>query len=331
MAKKQEKIDKFILECNKEFSKNGRSDLFIKAENAIISTRRGAYILKFAKEVAGADIEKLTNGVINTNYAVEIFNFAQEIKGINVNKLADAVIKLKDMEYIYYFACYIQGADIEKLQDAIIQIRNAEFIYKFAKDVKNSNLDKLTQAISHTKSSEFIYKFALLDKVDGSKLNNAILHSIDLNYILLFAKDIKGADKDAIMREVIRRGFSQYIYRFANEIEGANLERLTDAMVNIGQSEYIFLFLFIKGVNVDKIVDSIIANGDITYMFRALRCVDEKNIDRLAKIILNSKSIYSRELILEEIKRGKQLARLRKSYQNKYYDAMEEILDTFNH
>lgn len=104
-----------------------------------------------------------------------ILRFAKEIKGANIEKLEDAIIKTRSADNILKFATDVDGANIEKLENAIIEIGDARYIFEFATEIKGANIEKLRKAVVKTKDEHYIHGF----KVEfGSNLGNSFKNMV---------------------------------------------------------------------------------------------------------------------------------------------------------
>ena len=148
---------------------------------AVINSKLANFIYLFAKNIKGANIEKLEDGIIETQNIEWIYQFAKNIKGANIEKLEDKIIKTQNAVYIYYFAKNIKGANIEKLEDGIIKTQNAEYICYFAEYVKGANIEKLEDGIIETQDAQYIYYFARNINGANKKRLKAEIKKININ------------------------------------------------------------------------------------------------------------------------------------------------------
>ena len=163
-----------------------------KLENAIIELKNARDIYKFARVVKGANIEKLENAIIETVtknvehiYEKEvdyIIYFARDVKGANIEKLENAIIETKKPFYIYFFALNIEGANIEKLENAIIATKLVKFMQEFALNVKGANIEKLKNAIIETNDSSLM---SLMCEVLGVNVNKEKMTDVEIHKVLM--------------------------------------------------------------------------------------------------------------------------------------------------
>ena len=96
----------------------------------------------FAEYIRGANIKKLEEAIIETRDGENIYKFARDIKGVNIKNLEDAIIETGDVNFIYYFAIDIKGANIIKLNNARKQILERQETKK-----KPEEIDKLVDQL----------------------------------------------------------------------------------------------------------------------------------------------------------------------------------------
>ena len=154
-----------------------------------------------------------------------MFYFARNIKGANIEKIEDAIIAYGDFEFIYYFATEVEGADIEKLEDAIIATGNAEYIYLFARDVKGANKEKLLHALINIQD---IYYIDMLTELIQNEMNKDLespKNSEEDSLSLLFSSITEKTNLGSYLIELnlpfkTRKKFINYL--FANMEKGNN-------------------------------------------------------------------------------------------------------------
>ena len=122
------------------------------AFDAVIEYKNPEYIYLFARDIEGANIQKLEDEIIQIDRVRYIYNFARYVKGANIPRLEDAMCKSQDANiekahYIYLFAGYIKDANIDKLCDAICETQDFWPIFSFARDINGANIEKLEDAV----------------------------------------------------------------------------------------------------------------------------------------------------------------------------------------
>ncbi len=120
-------------------------------------------IIKQAKEFIAKGKKKkfnaLQNDIAQSGDAYKIYRFARDVAGADIEKLEDAMIQTDDFDLVCWFAADVQGADIVKFEDAAINSGDAFNIYYFAECVKRANIEKLWNALQATNDSFFIKEF----------------------------------------------------------------------------------------------------------------------------------------------------------------------------
>ena len=121
-----------------------------------------AYVLKFAKDVPGADIEKLQTALIESKHPSPktYYNFAKSVEGADPDKLAEALIEVltrknsifnaenspQNIVYATLFAKNIYRAPVDDLQEIVLSFGLPQDIVEFAKDVPGADKDRLHKA-----------------------------------------------------------------------------------------------------------------------------------------------------------------------------------------
>ena len=126
------------------------------------------YIYQFARDVKGANIEKLENAIIETNDVGYIYLFAKDVKGANIEKLENAIIATNRVKFMQEFAKNVKGANIEKLENAIIEINNPSLI-SFMRKV----LDDKEMTDAEIQMAKRKYIFSLLDNI--GEIDNGVM------------------------------------------------------------------------------------------------------------------------------------------------------------
>ena len=146
-----------------------------------------------------------------------MFYFARDIKGANIEKIEDAIIAYGDFEFIYYFAEEVEGANIEKLEDAIIATGNAEYIYLFASDVKGANKEKLLHALINIQDIDYIDMLTELIQNEINKDLESPKNSEEDSLSLLFSSITEKTNLGSYLIELnlpfkTRKKFINYLF-----------------------------------------------------------------------------------------------------------------------
>jgi hypothetical protein len=157
----------------------------------------GVALLDFAKEVPGADTNKLEKHLLSSiAHPKIIYNFAK-LEGADTKKLAEALMtsllskdsnynydKVKNnMKYVTFFARNIPGAPIEELQNIILEKAQAYETVEFASNVKGADIKKLQDRV--------------IELGDPQEMEN-------------FANEVKGANRKLLMDAAEKQRYLGY-------------------------------------------------------------------------------------------------------------------------
>ena len=243
-------------------------------------------------------LEKVKNSIIVKSKYGKIENMSEV-------DIADAIIEIIAPESIYKRAVKAEGSIIIELAKAIIETNDAEYIYYFAKDIKGAPIDLLEDAIIKTGSTKFMYLFAR--DVEGAhvdKLLDGILGVgyIDLNCLLSFARDVKGAPVIRIARIFIKTKKARKIYEFALLVKGAPIDELADAIIEIGDPIFICEFASdIEGAPISKLLKAILKVGDLIDLCRFAKQVKGIGIDEVYLLAKRLMALAKKEKCYAEI------------------------------
>ena len=136
------------------------------------------------------------------------------------------VLAKKKMEWKCYWECMDEKLDDNKLwcwwvykwgknrvkwllKDAIVKSKDQVFIFKFARDIKS-------------------YSINFYDS-----LMEVILEGGDVQRILRYAEEIKGANITKLADAIIASKNPKYIYEFAQKVENAPVSKLINALAEL--------------------------------------------------------------------------------------------------
>jgi len=160
-------------------------------QEAVIQSKNPEWCTWFAREIAGADIERLQEVVIQSGNIEWCYNFAQYVPCADIERLQEVVIQSNDPYWCYKFAYYVPGADIQRLQKIVIQSKDPEWCYRFACDVPDADIQKLQEVVIQSGDPEWCYYFALnVPDADINKLFKIVRKSCDKSWIDKFISDI---------------------------------------------------------------------------------------------------------------------------------------------
>ena len=146
------------------------------------------YIYQFARDIKGANIEKLENAIIETNDAMYIYQFARDVKGANIEKLENAIIATNLVKFMQEFAKNVKGANIEKLENAIIEINNPSLISVMRKVIDDKEMTDAEIQMAKRK-----YISSLLDNI--GEIDNGVMLGIYLGCFISPESTVEDLEK----------------------------------------------------------------------------------------------------------------------------------------
>lgn len=263
-------------------------------------------IYELAKTGIDIPIEEITDAIIKVGNAYDLFLFARDIPEAPIDVLLNALLLKNDARSLKCFA-YIFNDELNDRLDEIthrmIQIGNSEQIFDYAISVNNLSIDKMVDAIIATEDSKYILNYAKKVQKNSkavAKLCEAMIQYGKVADIYYFAKEIKGADKEALIKKICESGNEEYIYRVALNIEEAPLVELRDAIIKTGKPTYIFKFA--KNIKhplyyfYDDLCDAILEVADPCQIILFAKEIEYVDVDKFADAIIQTKNpryIYS--------------------------------------
>ena len=136
--------------------------------------------------------------------------------------------------------------------------------------------EKRQQAIIERGDAVDAYRFARdVEGADVNALQAVVVERGNGWDTYQFARDIEGADIDALQRVVLERGGGRHAYLFARDIEGADVAALQQVVIERGDGYYAYLFARdIEGADIDALQDVVIERGDGWDAYRFARDIE---------------------------------------------------------
>lgn len=203
-------------------------------EDFVIRQNNPSLIYRLAYELDSNDykITRLENAIVKTidhRSSYYILRFARELKGANIKKLQNALINNGNIVQVARFGCIIPGADKDFIEHFIVQSNNAKAAYYFLRYAGRSNTNRLKPIILKSKRPRYLYALAFLthDKEEFNQIQDLIINSNSFMYMRLLAKHMKNADVDRIVNRIIASGNVVEMKRLHNMIKSDRLEKLS--------------------------------------------------------------------------------------------------------
>ena len=279
-------------------------------------------IYKLACNDNGNSIEFFQDIIISGNELEYIYLFARDVKGADIQKLQSKLIELSlylmNIEYLYLFARDVPGADKKALEEAIYEsapcfdetdveyedkyIDDEKFIkdhnlflcadylvYLFASEIEGADIIRLEQLLQRP-----YYEYVFARDVPGAdilQLENRVCSSWDDDVKLLFAKNIPSANLDKIAKSLEE---PKEIYEFAMAFPETDIvvleQKIIDCM-NEGMEEYDYLLKLAqnaKGFDFDLLSRALYEKcNSLLKLTRFVRNLDGLNMPLIEKTALS--------------------------------------------
>lgn len=155
--------------------------------------------------------------------------------------------------------------------------KTIEFITEYLKEKKDRSQKEEKRVLKHMRPQS-LYRVIERNTVftNKEKMLNALIETGDIEYMYKAAILMKREDNIYISRiqdYIMKSGQVKYIIDFACNIQNADMDKLEDTIIALGDAQYIYEFLVkvmaSKGkVNVEKLVNAIIAAKDAEYIYK---------------------------------------------------------------
>ena len=124
-----------VREFGFDFVKNYEIPLNLTDARNLYGRKLKDYIIHGKAILTKDELKLLEKKIIKLGEPYYIINFAKNVKGADLEKLTDAICKVDDVYYIYKFGKAVKGANIEKLFYAVQESEDEKMMELFARDV----------------------------------------------------------------------------------------------------------------------------------------------------------------------------------------------------
>lgn len=149
---------KVMKKINSKLNISNRINFFNTLALSIIETHNASKIYLFSLILDELPISIMEEGIIKTReYATEnrteeyVVKFSRNVAGANVGKLAEHICAFGNAQDIYDFAKYTPNAPINELAIAIMHSKNYELITLFAFEVPNAPKNEMLERVVKAK------------------------------------------------------------------------------------------------------------------------------------------------------------------------------------
>lgn len=181
----------------------------------------------FAAEVPGADTEELQERVIESGDPGAALIMARMVPNPDTEALQEVIVEHGEPDTVVAFAQVSPGADIPRLHEVVLERGTILDNYQFAREVPGADTARFQRemiAISERNPhsgmniSSCAYSYARYgDDLDVPALEKALLHGTDAGYMLMFARDVRGADVKTIGYRVAEVGSVREMRDYAEQ------------------------------------------------------------------------------------------------------------------
>lgn len=187
-----------------------------------------------------------------------------------------------------------------------------DFNIKYGKDlIKNNSsiFDKIQKEIIESKNVAHACFFACDTNYLTYKMQEIILKSNNLKYIVLFARCVKNADIKALQKAILESSSPErikYLCKFACQISGSNKKKIENILakeVTGKLARYAHMFVKnVKGADINKFKKTIIESGKPRYLYwLAKHLKTRREIALIEKLIINAQSFLYIRLMAQHI------------------------------
>lgn len=211
----------FIKAANKEYNKNGRSELFGKMERKMLSSKNAMQLYFFARYVKGVDITKFQNAVISTGDLEVGFYFIQYVPEAEIEPFLECAVQQGDKFWTEKYIEITEKAETRKIHtsdlraqviDRGINISPVSQIFKidnimqdapkeFRKNGRSQKFIDMEREVIHSKGSANLSLF--LSKYDNllnvKSIERALILRGDPSIMYLFTQVLPSINKKTIL------------------------------------------------------------------------------------------------------------------------------------
>jgi len=205
----------------------------------------------------------------------ELFNLIFYLSNHNAlnkeitDKLAKSVIKYKDPFYNFTYALEINVAPVEKLFYETVKLGNMRATKLFLDKFKNLDINIVINYLKTNGSVEDI--ITIIKKypnIPREKLYKRILNGNAIDIYNFCRSGIINTQLNIFEDKIIELNDPQYLYLFIKDVKNANKERIGKAILKTYNSKYIYLFTREFNVLDEKeILKYLDSSTDIYYVY----------------------------------------------------------------
>ena len=201
-----------------------------KLEQYVYSTNNPFLAFRLALELddRGYKTSRLEQFVIKSRDNNYILRFARFIKRANIQRLQDAIIKGGSVLHIAKFGCWVRGSNKALIEDIIVEHEHPKSAYLLIKYIKSANINRLKGIILRSKRPRYLYALALRlkNKEELDYIQEQIIGSSSNLYVRLFAKHIPSANIEKLEERIIATRDIDEMRRFARSVKSERIEKL---------------------------------------------------------------------------------------------------------
>lgn len=170
---------------------------------------------------------KMQKIVLDSKLSKYAYLFAKSVNGCDIQALQKIVVESNKNKYICKFACYVNGADFTGLQNIILKTNNPKYAHMLLKHGQTPDIEKIKKIILKCDKPRYLFELAkhTIDKLEISKIEDAIIKLQSYNYIRLMAENIKMCDVEKLEEAILQSNDVRQIKKFAKNVKKSKMRQ----------------------------------------------------------------------------------------------------------
>lgn len=196
-----------------------------------------------------------------------LYNIIKEIKifkrdyesSLTRDKFLDKVIESNSPKLCIEFAKVIGGSilssdDIERLGKVIIESKDAELCEDFVRNFTVKNKKDYEDIIIKSKNLAVITDYAMKNGDANKKAQNVVFNCGDFHRIIIFCKNVEGADIKKAQEIIYNSDNYDEIISFAANVKGADIKKAEEIILGTKSPKYCSIFaIYVKDADISKL------------------------------------------------------------------------------
>ena len=189
---------------------------------------------------------------------IEIFK-RQYAPSLTRDKFLDKVIESNSPKLCIEFAKVIGGSslssdDIERLGKVIIESKDEVLCEDFVRNFTVKNIKDYEDIIIKSKNLSAITDYALKNGDVSKRAQNIVFNSGDFHRIIIFCKNVEGADIKKAQEIIYNSDNYDEIISFAANVKGADIKKAEEIILGTKSPKYCSIFaIYVKDADISKL------------------------------------------------------------------------------